>query len=142
MNQQSEEFKRIQESFESLGYTFEEDIKDNTLQYISTNDHEYKIAIRVVDGKVSLAFTRLVPKGTTLSEYEKAKYIEKANQWCNDFDKVKAVMQTNGLALDEKMRVEPTVENIWYEEVDESIGEVKIGDEINTLKKSIESENL
>jgi hypothetical protein len=122
MNQQSEEFKRIQESFESLGYTFEEDIKDNTLQYISTNDHEYKIAIRVVDGKVSLAFTRLVPKGTTLSEYEKAKDIEKANQWCSDFDKVKAVMQANGLAVDEEMRVEPTtVENIRYEEVDELI---------------------
>jgi hypothetical protein len=40
------------------------------------------------------------------------------------------------------MRVEPTVENIRYEEVDESIEEVRIGDEINTLKKSIESENL
>jgi len=74
---------------------------------------------------VSLAFTRLVPKGTTLSEYEKAKDLEKANQWCSDFDKVKAVMQANGLAVDEEMRVESTVENIWYEEVDEIIGEEK-----------------
>ena len=142
MNQQSEEFKRIQESFESLGYTFEEEIKDNSLQYIDTPDSEYKIAVRVADGKLTLAFTRLVLKGTDLTQYEKAKDMEKANQWCGDFDKIKAVMETNGMVVDEEMRVEPTVENIRYEEVDESIGEVKIGDEINTLNKSIESENL
>lgn len=121
MNQQSEEFTRIQESFESLGYTFEEEIKDNSLQYIDTADSEYKIAVRVSDGKLTLAFTRLVLKGTELSEYEKAKDIEKANQWCGDFDKIKVVMETNGMEVDEEMRVEPTVENIRYEEVDEII---------------------
>ncbi len=121
MNQQSEEFKRIQESFESLGYTFEEEIKDNSLQYIDTPDHEYKIAVRVADGKLTLAFTRLILKGTDLTQYEKAQDIEKANQWCGDFDKIKAVMETNGMIVDEEMRVEPTVENIRYEEVDEII---------------------
>ena len=119
MNQQSEELLKIQESFESLGYTFEEEIKDNTLQYIDTNDSEYKIAIRVQDGQVTLAFTRLVLKGTELSEYEKAKDIEKANQWCGDFDKIKAVMIGNGMEVNEEMRIEPTFENIRYEEVDE-----------------------
>jgi hypothetical protein len=51
-------------------------------------------------------------------------------------------MQANGLAVDEEMRVEPTtVENIRYEELDESIGK-DIEGTSNTLKQSIESENL
>jgi len=126
MNQQSEELSKIQESFEKFGYTFDEDIQDNSLHYINTEDNEYKIAIRVDNGNVTMAFTRLVPKGTSLTEYEKAKDVEKANQWCSDFDKIKKVMEENGLVVDENMRVEPSVENIRYEETDEISGEEEI----------------
>jgi len=118
MSQQNLEHQKIQSSFEQLGYTFEEDIKDNQLQYISTKDDEYKIAIRVNNGKVTLAFTRLIPKGATLSEYDKAKDVEMAHKWCSDVDKVKALMQSNGMEMDEDIRVEPTFDNIRYEEVD------------------------
>jgi len=117
-NQQKEELQTIQESFESLGYKFDEDIQDNTLQYITTDDSKYKIAIRVVNGQISLVFTRLLQKGTHLSEYEKAKDVQKAKKWCSDFDKVKAVMIQNGLHIDENARIEPTLENIRYEEIE------------------------
>ena len=137
MSQQHLEHQKIQSSFEQLGYTFEEDIKDNQLQYISTEDDEYKIAIRVDDGKVTLAFTRLVLKGTVLSEYDKAKDMEMSHKWCSDLDKVKALMQSNGMEVDEDMRVEPTLDNIRYEEVD-VIGEEKDDEEIVILnEKSI-----
>jgi len=119
LNQQNQELHTIQKSFETLGYSFDEDIKENILQYISTKDDEYKIAIRVVDSQVSLVFTRLIKRGMTLSQYEKAKDIQKAKEWCSNFENIKKVMLQNGLNIDENARLEPTLESIRYEEVDD-----------------------
>jgi len=44
--------------------------------------------------------------------------MEMSHKWCNDVNKVKTLMQSNGMEVDEDMRVEPTLENIRYEEVD------------------------
>ena len=105
----------------ALGYTFEEEIQEDKLQHITTQDKEYKIALRVVNGKISLAFTKLIPKGHTPSQYEKAKDTQKAKKWCSDFDKIKQELAKNGLSVSEELRVEPEVQEIRYEEVDENM---------------------
>jgi hypothetical protein len=120
LNQKTGELQDIQESFEALGYTFDEEIREDALQYISTGEREYKVAIRVANGKISLAFVRFIPRGKTLGQYEKAKDLEKAQKWCKDFDRIKALMQNRGLSIDELGRTEPTLENIRYEEIDEA----------------------
>ena len=121
--------EKLKKSFEELGYKFREEDKPNIkmvkgdIIYLDTPlGDEYKLAVKLEGNKLITRFTRLVENErelANLSEYEKIKDVEKAKDWCNDYEKLLKVMEKNGVEMEPKLIVEPTFDKIYYEIAEE-----------------------
>ncbi len=116
---------KLKKSFEELGYKFEED--ENTdikllkgdITYLDTPlGSEYKLAIKLEGNKLITRFTRLVADErelANLTEYDKIRDVEKAKEWCSDYNRLLTVMEKNGVEMEPKLIVEPNIDKIYYE---------------------------
>ena len=120
---------KLKKSFEELGYKFKKDettdvkLMKGDITYVDTPlGDEYKLAVKLEGNKLITRFTRLVADErelATLSEYEKIKDVEKAKEWCSDYNKLLTVMEKNGVEMEPKLIVEPNIDKIYYEIADE-----------------------
>ncbi len=116
---------KLKKSFEELGYKFEKDettdiklLKGNITYLDTPLGDEYKLAIKLEGNKLITRFTRLVADErelATISEYEKIRDVEKAKEWCSDYNKLLTVMEKNGVEMEPKLIVEPNIDKIYYE---------------------------
>lgn len=115
-NQKSNEvsFDKIVNTFEKLGYRFEEVVL-NKKGYINTDKEEYKLAYRIENGKLNLAFTRIIDENTKINEYEKEKDKQMAKKWCSDFEKISELLKSQGIDLKKEFVKEPDEIDIRYE---------------------------
>lgn len=90
--------EKITKSFEQLGYSFEEIVLYEK-GYIDTQNKKYKIAYRVENGKLSLAFTRFVDSEVKINKYEREKDKQMAKKWCSNFKKITELLAKDGVAL-------------------------------------------
>lgn len=121
--------EKLKKSFEELGYKFREEDRPNIklvkgdIVYLDTPlGDEYKLAVKLEGHKLITRFTRLVQDEkelASLSEYEKIKDVEKAKDWCDDFNKLLKVMEKNGVEMEPKLIVEPSFDKIYYEIAEE-----------------------
>lgn len=120
-NQESDEVSidKIVDAFEEMGYKFEEVVL-NQKGYIDTDKEDYKIAYRIDDGKLSLAFTRLVEEEP--NEYEREKDKKEAKKWCSNFNKITELLDKQGIHLEKEMVKEPEEVEIRYEKVESKKG--------------------
>jgi len=111
---------KITKAFEDMGYSFEE-VVTNKKGYINTDNKEYKIAYRIEDGKLSLAFTRIIDENIKINEYEKEKDKKLAKKWCSDFEKIGELLKADGIELKKEIIKEPEEVDIRYEMVKKTI---------------------
>jgi len=133
-NQENEEVSvdKIVEAFEEIGYKFE-DVALNEKGYIDTDKKEYKIAYRIENDKLSLAFTRLVDTDTQINEYEKEKDKQEAKKWCSDFKKITELLEKQGIHLEKEIVKEPEEVEIRYETIESKRSNQKL--ESNNLQR-------
>lgn len=120
---------KLKKSFEELGYKFKKDETTNVkllkgdITYVDTPlGDEYKLAVKLEGNKLITRFTRLVADEkelASLTEYEKIRDVEKAKEWCSDYNKLLTVMEKNGVEMEPKLIVEPNIDKIYYEIADE-----------------------
>jgi len=109
---------KIVEAFEEVGYRFEEVVL-NEKGYIDTDKEDYKIAYRIDDDKLSLAFTRFVDKNNSnINEYEREKDKQMAKKWCSNFEKISDYLKKQGIELNKDMVKEADEVEIRYETVE------------------------
>ena len=108
---------KIVKVFEDAGYKFEE-VGLNEKGYINTDNEEYKIAYRIENNKLSLAFTRFVDKDTQVNEYERVKDKQMSKKWCGDFETIIKNLKKQGINLNKEMIKEPDEIEIRYEVVE------------------------
>lgn len=120
-NQKSEDISvdKIVDAFEKLGYRFE-DVVLNEKGYIDTDKNEYKLAYRIENGKLALAFTRFVDKDTKINEYEREKDRKMAKKWCSDFEKIAKLLESEGIKLNKEIIKEPDEIDVQYEIVEKT----------------------
>ena len=116
---------KLKKSFEELGYKFEKDestdikLLKGDITYLDTPlGDEYKLAVKLEGNKLITRFTRLVADEkelASLSEYDKIKDVEKAKEWCSDYNRLLNVMEKNGVEMEPKLIVEPNIDKIYYE---------------------------
>ena len=116
---------KLKKSFEELGYKFDEDestdikLLKGDITYLDTPlGDEYKLAVKLEGNKLITRFTRLVADEkelATLSEYDKIRDVEKAKEWCSDYNRLLNVMEKNGVEMEPKLIVEPNIDKIYYE---------------------------
>jgi len=109
---------KITKAFEEMGYSFEEVAFDKK-GYIDTDNPEYKIAYRIENNKLILAFTRFVDKKVKINEYEREKDRKMAKKWCNDFEKISKLLEKEGIKFKKEMIEEPEKVDIRYEKHEE-----------------------
>ena len=107
---------KVVEAFEEIGYKFEEVVL-NEKGYINTDKEEYKIAYRIQNNKLTLAFTRFIDENTKINEYEREKDKQLAKKWCEDFEKITELLKKKGIHLEKEMVKEPDEVEIRYETV-------------------------
>jgi len=108
---------KITKAFEEMGYSFEEVVFDEK-GYIDTDNTEYKIAYRIENGKLTLAFTRFIDKEVKINEYEREKDRKMAKKWCSDFEKISKLLEKEGIKLKKEMVKEPEKVDIRYETIE------------------------
>jgi len=120
---------KLREAFEELGYKFREEQKPELrlykgeITYLDTPmGEQYKLAIKLEGNKLITRFTRLVADEkelASLSSYEKIKDVEKAKEWCSDYEKLLQVAEKKGIEMEPKLIVEPNIDKIYYEIAEE-----------------------
>ena len=139
-----EYINKIKESFSSLGYSFIEDEKIEALKlhktvYLDTPlGDEYKIAANLVNNRLTTVFVRILSdeeKIQNLTYYEKIKDVEKAKEWCKDYDKLLNTLKELGVAMKVEGRIEPSPDNIRYESA-ATVG-MKVSNSKGKVKKDV-----
>jgi len=120
---------KLREAFEELGYKFKEEQKPELrlykgdITYLDTPmGDQYKLAVKLEGNKLITRFTRLVADEkelASLSSYEKIKDVEKAKEWCSDYEKLLQVAEEKGIEMEPKLIVEPNIDKIYYEIAEE-----------------------
>ena len=95
------------------GYVVEDE--HSQILYIDTEDKNYKVMMKIKDGKITSKFVKLVDKKDYKpSEYERIKDKEKMKKWCSDFDKLKEKLKEKGIIINDLRSVYELEENINY----------------------------
>ena len=95
------------------GYVIENE--NSQILYIDTEDKNYKIMMKIKDGKITSKFVKLVDKKDyTPSEYEKIKDKEKMKKWCSDFDRLKEKLKEKGIIINDLKAIYKLEKNINY----------------------------
>jgi hypothetical protein len=120
---------KLREAFEELGYKFKEEQKPELrlykgeITYLDTPmGEQYKLAVKLEGNKLITRFTRLVADEkelASLSSYEKIKDVEKAKEWCSDYEKLLQIAEKKGIEMEPKLIVEPNIDKIYYEIAEE-----------------------
>ena len=121
--------QKLREAFEELGYKFKEEQKPvlrlykGDIAYLDTPmGEQYKLAVKLEGNKLITRFTRLVADEkelASLSSYEKIKDVEKAKEWCADYERLLKVAEEKGIEMEPKLIVEPNIDKIYYEIAEE-----------------------
>ena len=99
---------------------------------------EYKIAANLVNNRLTTVFVRILSdeeKIQNLTYYEKIKDVEKAKEWCKDYDKLLNTLKELGVAMKVEGRIEPSPDNIRYESA-ATVG-MKVSNSKGKVKKDV-----
>ncbi len=95
------------------GYIIENE--NNQILYIDTDDINYKIMMKIKNGKITSKFVKLVDKENYKpSEYERIKDTEKMKKWCSDFEQIKERLKEKGIVIKNKKTIYELEEGINY----------------------------
>jgi len=77
-------------------------------------DYVLRIRLDKETSRVGIRFVRYVEDENDLSEYEKAKDVSIAKEWCGHFDKLVELLKKEGIFLEDVKRIEPE-QRFYYE---------------------------
>ena len=116
-------------NLKELGYTIvdeeEKRLKELKTVYIDIDDgYKLKVNFRS-DNSFKIKFIRYVSGDYSPTSYDKQKDIDMVSKWSNDYDKLVELLAQNGLAVEQKIRLEPDGEDVEYvvQEEDEQLKE-------------------
>ncbi len=110
---------RLTEAFRARGYQLLSDEKTARLlngemvELRTPHSPDYAIRLRLENGMLNMRFIRYVEDENQLSEYERQKDKAIGHKWCQDYDSIRSLLETDGIYLQTAYRVEAD-EKFYY----------------------------